>query len=71
MTLPPLRLRLGALANERRTLEEELRACRQLSGKTLLEVREDPDLTLTEAGSILGISKPTVYLLLHDAEETS
>lgn len=67
----PLRERLESLARERTEHEEQLQGIRRATGEALLEVRESAELGrsgMTEAARILGLSKPTVYLLAQDAE---
>lgn len=68
MATVSLRQHLAALGLMRNDAEEKQRSIRREIGKALLEVRDDDDLTFTEAADILGISRPTVYRLLHDAE---
>lgn len=64
-----LRKDLATLAHLRKSLEALLTNCRCKTGEVLLEVRrEGVGLTLTEAAAILGLSRPTVYCLLEDAE---
>lgn len=63
----PLRERLESLARERSEHEEQLQGIRRATGEALLEVRDDDELSLTEAAAILDLSRPTVYLLLEDA----
>lgn len=63
----PLRNRLEDLASDRAYLESKLSEVRRNMGLALLEVRDDDDLSLTEAAGILGISRPTAYCLLEDA----
>ena len=65
----PLRERLEAIAGERATAEKLLRDVRLDTGKALVEVAATEDITMTEAATILGISRPTAYLLLEDAKE--
>lgn len=62
-----LREKLESLAAERREHEQQLTGIRRATGEALLEVSDDEHLTLTEAASILGLSRPTVYCLLEDA----
>jgi chaperonin cofactor prefoldin len=68
MTAAGLRERLEALALHRQRLEAELREVRRDTGKVLLEVQEDKDVSLQEAATILALSRPTLYCLIHDAE---
>jgi hypothetical protein len=63
----PLRERLESLARERSEHEEQLQGIRRATGEALLEVRDDDELSLTEAATILDLSRPTVYCLLEDA----
>lgn len=61
--------RLAELGRERQEHEDSLRSIRIAIGRALLEVREDDELTLTEAAQLLGLSRQTVFCLLRDAEE--
>lgn len=61
--------RLSELAEERRRLEDDLRAVRIATGRLLLEVRLDDEQTLAAAAQLLGLSRQTVHCLLRDAEE--
>lgn len=67
----PLRDELNRLKLAREEAEEVLRQVRRETAATLVEVRKSGELGrsgMTEAARILGLSKPTVYLLLEDAE---
>jgi len=66
-----LREKLESLAAERHEHEEQLTGIRRATGEALLEVNEDEHLRLTEAAGILGLSRPTVYCLISDAEASA
>jgi predicted DNA-binding protein (UPF0251 family) len=59
------------LASRREGAEGSLQRIRRETGAALLEVGDEKGLTLTEAASILGLSRPTVYCLLEDAKDSA
>jgi DNA-binding transcriptional ArsR family regulator len=60
--------RLAGLAAERKAYERLLRDVRLATASALIGVRDSDEFSLTEAAEILGLSRPTVYALLEDAE---
>jgi hypothetical protein len=68
VTPSSLRSLLADLAGKRGDHCEARHELEQKIGEALVEVRETPGITLTEAAQLLGLSRPTAYRLLEEAQ---
>jgi hypothetical protein len=64
-----LRMRLENLERERGDHSEAGKELSARIGDALLEARETPHLTLTEACELVGLSRPSGYQLIYEAEK--
>lgn len=63
-----LRLKLEGVGRKRGDHHEAGRALDRRTGDVLIEAREMPGLSMVEASKLLGLSRPTAYCFLAEAQ---